>query len=142
MIGLAFSFSAGFLYHLAAFGYFLGFALLYFQDMGLYLNHFYLIVMLNLAYCFLPANRYFSVDAWLGLVRRSATVDYWTVWFVRMLISVVYFYAGVAKMNEDWIRCYPLRHWVPSAHILPPLEWFGIEWVQVNFIHSVYLQEK
>jgi len=31
----------------------------------------------------------------------------------RALVSIVYFYAGVAKMNEDWIRGEPLAHWMP-----------------------------
>jgi hypothetical protein len=35
--------------------FFVGFMFLYFQDMGLYLNHFYLIIVaVNFAFCFLP----------------------------------------------------------------------------------------
>ena len=37
--------------------------------MGLYLNHFYLIVCLCFTYCFIPANRVWSVDAAIGLVK-------------------------------------------------------------------------
>ena len=28
--------------------------------------------------------------------------------------TLVYFYAGVAKINEDWLRAEPLRHWLYS----------------------------
>eukprot|EP01108_Squamamoeba_japonica_P000146 TRINITY_DN1017_c0_g1_i2.p1 TRINITY_DN1017_c0_g1~~TRINITY_DN1017_c0_g1_i2.p1 ORF type:complete len:454 (-),score=112.76 TRINITY_DN1017_c0_g1_i2:644-2005(-) len=123
-------FAVGLLYYIAAFGFFLGFAFLYLQDMGLYLNHFYLIMVLNLAYCFMPANRVASVDALIGLVKPARSMPYWTVWFSQFLISNVYFWAGVAKMNEDWIRCQPLVQWVPQARIFPALRWFGMEWVQ------------
>ena len=30
---------------------------------------------------------------------------------------IVYFYAGVAKINEDWLRAEPMKHWLAmDAH--------------------------
>ena len=89
------------------------------QDLGLYLNHFYLILVICVMLIFMPANcSPLSLDARLGLASKSNSVPYWTVWASRALISIVYFYAGVAKMNEDWIRCEPLTHWIPHARIV------------------------
>ena len=34
-----------------------------------------------------------------------------------MLVSVVYFYAGVAKINEDWLRAEPLLHWLRNKEV-------------------------
>jgi len=31
---------------------------------------------------------------------------------IKSLLVVVYFYAGVAKFNEDWLRAEPLRKWL------------------------------
>jgi vitamin K-dependent gamma-carboxylase len=130
MCALSVCFAVGLFYRVASVAFFLGFCCIYFQDIGLYLNHFYLIVVLNFVYCFLPANRFFALDALIGLAPASPTVPYWSVWLSRFLISNVYCWAGVAKMNEDWIRCEPLIDWIPSAHVFPPLRWFGLEWVQ------------
>jgi vitamin K-dependent gamma-carboxylase len=89
MFGLSLCFSAGFLYYLSAALFCVGFLVLAFQDLGLYLNHFYLIVVICFMFCFIPANTMpMSVDAQIGLSQRSNTVPYWTVWVCRMLISV------------------------------------------------------
>jgi vitamin K-dependent gamma-carboxylase len=101
---LACCFSAGFLFPYCGIAFFIGFSWLFLQDMTFYLNHFYLVVVLNFVYTWLPSNRMFSVDAALGLVKKSNTVPYWTVFLTRYVVSVVYVYAGIAKMNEDWIR--------------------------------------
>jgi vitamin K-dependent gamma-carboxylase len=130
MCVLAVCFCIGLFYRVAAVGFFVGFMFLYFQDMGLYLNHFYLIIVLSFAFCFLPVNQFYAVDALIGVAPLRASTPYWTVWFTRFLISNVYVWAGIAKMNEDWIRCEPLAKWVPAARILPPLLWFDMAWVQ------------
>lgn len=31
---------------------------------------------------------------------------------IRAELWIVYTYAGVAKLNYDWIRAEPLRHWL------------------------------
>jgi vitamin K-dependent gamma-carboxylase len=112
-------FTVGFLYHIAAFVFAVLFALLFLQDMSFYLNHFYLVAVLCFAYAFVPANKFWALDS-LGISRHSPTVPFWTVAMTRILVSVVYFYAGYAKMNEDWIRGVPLSYWVPRrAHQMP-----------------------
>jgi hypothetical protein len=63
---LSICFAVGLFYRLASIGFFLGFCVIYFQDIGLYLNHFYLIIVLNFVYCFLPANRFFALDSLIG----------------------------------------------------------------------------
>jgi vitamin K-dependent gamma-carboxylase len=105
MLVLAAMFSAGLFFHVSGLLFFFGFAFLFLQDMTFYLNHFYLVVVLNLVYSLLPSNRMFSLDVLFGFVKPKRTVPYWTVFVSRYVISVVYIYAGVAKMNEDWIRC-------------------------------------
>eukprot|EP00012_Vannella_robusta_P006578 CAMPEP_0206196994 /NCGR_PEP_ID=MMETSP0166-20121206/8772_1 /ASSEMBLY_ACC=CAM_ASM_000260 /TAXON_ID=95228 /ORGANISM="Vannella robusta, Strain DIVA3 518/3/11/1/6" /LENGTH=366 /DNA_ID=CAMNT_0053614561 /DNA_START=143 /DNA_END=1240 /DNA_ORIENTATION=- len=36
------------------------------------------------------------------------------IYLLRFTQVIVYFYAGIAKMNEDWIRGEPIRHWIVS----------------------------
>eukprot|EP01108_Squamamoeba_japonica_P006655 TRINITY_DN5433_c0_g1_i1.p1 TRINITY_DN5433_c0_g1~~TRINITY_DN5433_c0_g1_i1.p1 ORF type:complete len:570 (-),score=250.60 TRINITY_DN5433_c0_g1_i1:38-1702(-) len=125
MLVFAGMFSAGLLYHVAALLFALGFTFLFLQDMSFYLNHFYLVMVLCYAYTFVPANRFWSLDAALGIVKKDNTVPFWTVFLTRALVSVVYIYAGIAKMNEDWIRGEPLAHWLPRrSHVYPSFAWY------------------
>ncbi|ELR24015.1 vitamin Kdependent gamma-carboxylase [Acanthamoeba castellanii str. Neff] len=70
-------------------------------DMNNYLNHIYLMLLVQAALCLAPANAKWALDNWL--------------------MAIVYFYAGVAKVNEDWLRGEPLRHWLAKRGHLPLL---------------------
>lgn len=102
MMGAALCFSSGFLYHLSALTFFAMFLFLFLQCMSFYLNHFYLILCLCFLYMFMPANRYLSLDVKLGFVPERRFVPRWCVWIIRILVANVYFWAGIAKINEDW----------------------------------------
>jgi len=127
MMGLALGVAVGFMYQLSATLFFLGFSFLILQDMGLYLNHFYLIAIFNFLFIFLPVARFAAVDVHLGFQTHSYTAPRWCLESVRLLLGIVYFYAGVAKMNVDWLRCEPLVHWLYTASGSLP---FGLRWLQ------------
>jgi hypothetical protein len=83
----------------------------------------------------LPAGRYFSLDAHLNPARWRNEVPRWTVDALRLLMGIVYFYAGLAKLNSDWlVHAMPLRIWLPAKNDLPligPL--LGQTWVAYAF---------
>lgn len=114
LIFSSFCVSCGFLYRLNAILFFFGFTYLFLLDATHYLNHFYLVCIISFLIIFLPLNAYWAVDNFLFPRTYRTYVPYWTLWVFRTLISVVYFYAGVAKMNEDWLRGEPLIHWLHS----------------------------
>lgn len=87
----------------------LGFAYVFLLDQGIYLNHFYLICLVCLLMSFVAANRVFSVDAWQHPSIRVRTVPAWMLWMMRAQIGIVYFYAGLAKLNSDWLGGEPMR---------------------------------
>jgi len=58
--------AAGFLYRVSAALFFLGFSYTFLLDEGTYLNHNYLICLFSFLSIFVPANRAFSMDAWLN----------------------------------------------------------------------------
>jgi len=102
----------GFMYRLAAVHLCVGFVYLYALDAALYLNHFYLIAVFLVLLVFLPANRAFSIDAWLIWPRwHSSTMPRWVQTLLRFEQVLVYTYAGIAKINEDWLRAHPLLPW-------------------------------
>jgi len=113
--------SIGLLYRLSCIVYTCAFCYLFALDMATYLNHFYLVLLLSSVFTFMPANRMWSIDALLFPSIRSRQVPQWTLNFWRYYLAVVYFYAGVAKMNEDWLRGEPLLHWLPKRGYYPVL---------------------
>ena len=68
------------------------------MDKTTYLNHYYFITVLSFLLIFLPANARFSVDAFLRK-KQYNEVPRWTLDSLKLLVAIVYFYAGLAKLN-------------------------------------------
>ncbi|MCA9946454.1 MAG: HTTM domain-containing protein [Anaerolineales bacterium] len=52
--------------------------------------------------------------------QRSQTVPAWMVWLVRLQLGLVYFFAGVAKINADWLlNAQPLTIWLHARTSTP-----------------------
>ena len=108
----------GFFYRLASLLYFLLFTYVELIDVTNYLNHYYFISLIAFLLCILPANRSFSIDA-----RRNPSLQLYTIPKIYILIlkfqiGVVYFFAGIAKINYDWLfQAMPMSIWLQAkAH--------------------------
>ena len=99
--------------------FFLGITFCFLLDQALYLNHFYLICLFSFLLIFVPANRAFSIDAWLHPQMRTDQVPAWTLWILRGQMGIVYFYGGIAKISPDWLRGEPMRMWLAESTDLP-----------------------
>lgn len=118
-------------YRLAMITFFLSFTYIELMDKTTYLNHYYFISLLSFVMIFLPANARFSIDAWRS-GKTYTNVPNWTIDSIKLLLGIVYFYAGLAKLNSDWLfRAMPLKIWLPSKYDLPLIgnnlmqqEWF------------------
>lgn len=83
-------------------------------DRALYLNHYYWMVLTAVVMVFLPLHAAFSLDARRGRVDASF-IPLWVVWLLRFQVGMVYFFAGLAKVNSDWLlRAEPLSTWLPA----------------------------
>ncbi len=115
----AISIMIGFRYRIAAVLFFLSFTYIELIDKTNYLNHYYFISLMAFLMIFLPANQYFSVDAWLKGSHQK-TVAAWTVNTIKFQLAIVYVFAGIAKLNSDWlIEAMPLKLWLPANSHLP-----------------------
>ena len=126
----------GFLYRFAAPVFFLAFTYVFLLDQTRYLNHLYLICLISFLMCFLPAERAFSVDSLLRRRIRSDVVPAWTLWLLRAQVGIPFFFGGIAKINNDWIRGgEPMRSWLHPFTKVPgggPI--FNAEWVVYSFV--------
>jgi len=87
-------------------------------DKTTYLNHYYFMSLAALLLAFIPHDRAWSLDARRG--NGSGWTPAWTIWALRIQIALVYFFAGFAKLNHDWIvNAAPLRFWLPQHAHLP-----------------------
>lgn len=112
--------AVGFLYRIAAVVFFLGFTYVELLDVTTYLNHYYFISLVAFLMIWLPANRDYSIDVWLKPDKRRKLVPVWCVGIIRFQMAVVYVFAGLAKVNSDWLLdAQPMRIWLPAKTHLP-----------------------
>lgn len=126
----AFFVALGFKYRIAIVTFFLSFTYIELLDKTTYLNHYYFVSLMSFLLAFLPANAYFSVDTFFQK-KTYKHIPQWTIDAVKLLLSIVYFYAGLAKLNSDWLlKAMPLKIWLPAKYDIPLLgmfmqqEWF------------------
>ncbi len=102
-----------------------------------YLNHIYLVSLISFLAIFLPANRMWSIDAWIRPSKASSKVPTWALWLVRFQVAVPYFFGGIAKLNGDWLAGEPLRDWLPPNKDFPLIgRYFNEEWMIYAFSYS------
>ncbi len=118
---LALMITVGVFYRLASVLFLFAFSYVFLLDQALYLNHFYLVILVALLMVLVPASRDYSVDALLpfGSHRGDRSVPSWSIWLFRLQFEVVYIYAGVVKINPDWLRLEPLGMWLARRHDFP-----------------------
>lgn len=100
LAGLSLLIMPGVFYRLATILFFFAFTYVFLLDQARYLNHFYLVILIGLILMVIPAP---------GL--RAATPA-WSVWLFRLQFEVMYIFAGIVKINADWLRLEPLGMWL------------------------------
>jgi vitamin K-dependent gamma-carboxylase len=117
-------------------------------DRTLYLNHYYWLALTGFVIAFLPLNNEYSLDARLGRFESRGSVAAWVVWFLRFQVGMVYIFAGIAKLNTDWLlNAEPLATWLPARSDLwlvgplltLPATAFGLSWTGALFDLTIVL---
>lgn len=92
-----------------------------------YLNHYYFVSVMSLLLVFVPAGNALSVDAWRWRRRGGGPrpVRLASYALLRAQLALVYFFAGFAKLDGDWLfYAEPLTTWLArhaDAPLLGPL---------------------
>ena len=126
----------GYKYRLAIVSFFICFTYIKLLEKTVYLNHYYFISILSFLLIFLPLNAIFSVD---NLIKKKKTlhVPSWTIDCLKLLLAIVYFYAGLAKINYDWlIEAMPLKLWLTSKYDLPLIGDYFMQQIWVHYAMS------
>ncbi len=103
---------------------FFSFTYIELMDKSTYLNHYYFTSLVLFLLMFLPAHRYFSVDAYQDKSLNNSFIPQWNIDVIKFLVLILYFYAGLAKLNSDWlINALPLKIWLPARNDMPIIGW-------------------
>ena len=131
----SFCVAIGYKYRISIILLFLSFTYAELMDKTTYLNHYYLVSLISFLMIFFPANASFSLDNIIDK-RSYRLIPKWNVDALKLMICIVYFYAGIAKINTDWLlEAQPLKIWLTSKYDLPIVgnTLFQMDWVHVFF---------
>ncbi|XP_026195617.1 vitamin K-dependent gamma-carboxylase [Anabas testudineus] len=98
---------------------------IFFLDKTTWNNHSYLYGIIGFQLILMDGNRYWSIDGLWKPSIRNAHVPLWNYTVLRAQIFIVYFIAGVKKLDADWVEGYSMsylaHHWLfdPFKVILP-----------------------
>lgn len=100
-----------------------------------YLNHYYLVILLTVLLLITPAHRAVSLDVIAGRVKQQLFVPKWHRYVLLLQLALVYVFAGLAKVNSDWLlEAMPMAIWLPERAHYPILgQLFEQPWVAFAF---------
>jgi hypothetical protein len=75
----------------------------YLMQKSNYNNHYYLMVLLSWIMLFLPAHQRLSVDSIRNKSNRKTSCPRWVYGLMIAQLFIVYTYAGLGKLNMDWL---------------------------------------
>lgn len=135
MVAAGIAIALGYFYRVAAVLFFLTFSYVELLDKANYLNHYYFVSIISFLLIWIPAHRAWSLDSKRTPNIKSATVPYWCLWILRFQLGLVYCFAGLAKINSDWLlEAQPLRIWLQTYRDLPVVgDYLAEKWVAYLF---------
>ncbi|XP_049773987.1 vitamin K-dependent gamma-carboxylase isoform X1 [Schistocerca cancellata] len=122
----AFGIMLGFHFKKSCVAFILPYFYIFLLDKATWNNHTYLYGLIALLLLGSNANHYWSLDAVFCKVKYDSPVPLWNYAILRVQLFIVYFIAGLKKMDQDWIEGYSMtnlnNHWVfdPFKLLLTP----------------------
>jgi len=111
IIGLAsIGIMLGLFYRTACLVFLITFSWQFFIEQANYLNHFYLVMLYGVCLLLVPADRAWS----LRRGERSDWIPRWSLLGLMIMTEIVLVYAGLVKLNSDWLTGWPLIFWFAS----------------------------
>lgn len=127
----------GIWYRLSVICFFLLFTYLELIEKSWYLNHYYFVSVIAFLLIWIPADHRFSVKR---ILKKDAPIHISSIYtnVLKLQISLVYFFAGLAKINSDWLlKAQPLKIWLKAKIDLPIIgDWLAYDWTAYLFSYS------
>lgn len=125
----------GAFYRISAILFFVLFTYVELIDKTNYLNHYYFISLVSFLMIFLPAGKNFSFDNKFFNKEEILVVPRFFVLLPQVQMFTVYLFAGIAKLNYDWLfEAQPLKMWLPAfSHFWLIGDYMEKDWVAYFF---------
>ncbi|PBQ34018.1 HTTM domain-containing protein [Sphingobacteriaceae bacterium] len=125
----------GALYRVCILTFFVLFTYVELIDKTNYLNHYYFVSIVSFLLIFCPASDNFSLDTKIFRKEEHFTIPRFYIFMLQLQMFLVYFFAGVAKLNADWLfDAKPLSIWLPAFSHFPVIGGFMEEkWLAYVF---------
>ena len=129
MLVTAIFITLGLFYRISVVVFLFLFTYIFLLDQVEYLNHYYLVIVYLVVMCVLPMHARLSLDC----QRKQQTpkdIPRWALWALLAQTEIVLLYAGIVKINPDWLAGEPLGMWLRERwqwHIFGDLifeDWF------------------
>ncbi|MDB0037876.1 HTTM domain-containing protein [bacterium] len=135
MIISSISIMLGLFYRWGAVIFFICFTYVELLDKSNYLNHYYFVSLVSFLMIWVPANVRFSLDARISPAISRGTMRQWQSGILKFQLAVVYIFAGIAKINSDWLfEAQPLKTWLQAHHHIPLIgDYLQQGWVAYAF---------
>jgi hypothetical protein len=132
--------AVGLFYRVAVVGMLVAFGYVFLLNQATYLNQYYLLLLVAILLCVVPADREYSVRAWCT-PSRQRVVPRWSVWVLRLQFEVVLVFAGLVKLNADWLAGQPLGIWFAQgdARLSSVATWLSVPGAAIAVSYAVVL---
>ncbi len=108
-IAAALMVSAGIMYRFSTICLFFLYTSLFLMGETDYINHTYLYSLISFLMIFMPLHKAVSYDTYIKPSIKTAYAPAWCYYLLLFQMSVVYFFAGLAKINVDWLNGVPMN---------------------------------
>ncbi|MCB9234785.1 MAG: HTTM domain-containing protein [Bacteroidia bacterium] len=116
LMGLSFIlFGLGWQFRITRWTSFLSISYLFLMERASYLNHWYFLILICFLFLFIPANCLWSLDVRRNPALRRDFLPAWCHYSLLALLSIVYFYSGLVKINPDWMTGVPMDLYLSDA---------------------------
>jgi vitamin K-dependent gamma-carboxylase len=101
--------ATGFYYRLSSALLFFGHLLLFLMEETEYINHFYLYCLMSFWLMLLPLHKAASWDVKRTPSLKASVLPAWMLYLLLFHMALAYFFAGVAKLDADWLSGTTMR---------------------------------
>uniref|UniRef100_A0A8C8DTX7 Vitamin K-dependent gamma-carboxylase n=1 Tax=Oryzias sinensis TaxID=183150 RepID=A0A8C8DTX7_9TELE len=108
----------------------------FFLDKTAWNNHSYLYGLIGFQLTLMDGNRYWSVDGLRRPSIRNAHVPLWNYTLLRTQIFIVYFIAGIKKLDADWVEGYSMSYLAHHRLFDPFKVVLPVELVSLLVVHG------
>lgn len=105
----------------------------YFMQKTAYNNHYYLLILISLFMCFVPANKNYSLDIKKKTDQRTEAMYSYVKWIIVLQLFIVYVYASLAKLYGDWLDFGMIRILMQPAADYPLIG----KLLQQDWVHKI-----